>query len=309
MSAVVLKMPQKSPQLEDGHVRIANELYDALLAFPLSGKQYKVAMAVVRKTYGYGKKEDDLSASQLGALLGKMARPHITTALNELAALGVIHKRPGKYGCILGINKDYSRWGASTESVHPSSTKSVQVSQIGTCTKTVQVYGNGVVASTDSVQVDSTKTVHTKDNLPKDNQQNKDESAGADSSDDLNSPSANPEDQNQTPNPIALLPLVDGSEFGAEPQQVAEWSAAFPAVDAHGEFSRMRVWLNANLPKRPTRRGIARFIVSWLGRAQKDATNPQAFRTSRAAKTTGAPIHGNFAKQDYHAGVGDDGRF
>ena len=96
----------KSPQLEEGHIKIANELFEAIMAFPFKQTTLRVLLAVLRKTYGYGKKEDDLSASQLGALLGDMKRQHITTALNELAAMGVISKRPGKYGSLVGINKD-----------------------------------------------------------------------------------------------------------------------------------------------------------------------------------------------------------
>lgn len=153
----------KSPQLEDGHVRIANELFDAALAFPFTGRQLKVVMAIMRKTYGYGKKVDDVSASQLGNACG-LSRTHVTTTMNQLAEMCVISKSPGRYGSIVGINKDYSKWKSA-------STESVQVSQIGTSTKTGQGVPKWDSASTESVQDDSTDSVHTKDNLPKDNQQ------------------------------------------------------------------------------------------------------------------------------------------
>ena len=67
-------------------------------------------LAVLRKTEGYGKQEDDLSASQLASLCGAMSRQHVTTALNELAALNVIRKRPGRYGCVVGLNRDPAQW-------------------------------------------------------------------------------------------------------------------------------------------------------------------------------------------------------
>lgn len=313
MNAVVLHMPKKSPQVEDGHLKIANELFEAIMAFPFGKNELRVLLAVLRKTYGYGKKEDDLSASQLGALLGTMARPHITTALNVLATMGVIHKRPGKYGSIVGINKDYSKWNASTKSVqggstgtvHPTSTKSVQVYENGTYGQGATMYENRTQGCTDSVQVDSTESVHTKDNLPKDNQQK--ESADADSCDDQ-LPLLDAEPGNAPP-PVVQLPLQDGSEFLPTDSDVAGWSAAFPAVDVPGEFRRMRAWLDANKAQRKTRRGIARFVVSWLGRAQRDATNPQANRPGRNGKPQGGQIHGNFNDQDYRAGVSEDGRF
>lgn len=99
------------PQLEDGYVRVANELFDAVLAFPFSLKQQRVVLAVIRKTYGYGKKTDDMSASQIGTLCG-MSRNHVTETLNELASMGVITKRQGEYGSIVGINKRHREWAS-----------------------------------------------------------------------------------------------------------------------------------------------------------------------------------------------------
>lgn len=154
----------RTPQTEDGFARLANELLDALLRAGLSGNQWKVSMAIVRKTYGFNKTEDDLSASQI-ATMCDIARPHAATALNQLAARNIINKRPGRYGSIVGIQKDYRRWlplpgkasDACTENVHP-------------CTENVHVQ-NSYTGCTENVQFDCTENVHTKDNLPKDNHQ------------------------------------------------------------------------------------------------------------------------------------------
>ncbi|NUA26125.1 replication protein [Cupriavidus basilensis] len=180
-----------SPQLEDGYVRIANELYDAILAFPFTGREQKVVWTILRKTYGYGKKLDDISASQIGALCG-LERPHVTTTLNKLASMNVIVKRAGQFGSLIGINKNYRAWKEAGKSDVSPSTKSVQVYQIGTSgaeraglpgesaqsLSEPSFAGNGSTDSvlvpeeyaprTESVQVDSTDSVHTKDNLPKD---------------------------------------------------------------------------------------------------------------------------------------------
>ncbi|MDQ2822059.1 MAG: replication protein [Pseudomonadota bacterium] len=157
----------RTPQLEDGFVRIANELLEAILGFDFSHREQSVVLTIIRKTYGYGKKEDDISAAQIGDMCG-MARTHVTNALNLLAQRNVIIKRTGRFGSIIGIQKDHRKWisrqqlksiGASTESVQG-------------CTELVHV-PNQYVASTESVQVASTESVHTKDNLPKDNHQKK----------------------------------------------------------------------------------------------------------------------------------------
>lgn len=161
----------KSPQLEDGYIRIANELYDAIFSFPLPASMLRVLMIVVRKTYGYGKKEDDMSASQIGEMCA-MSRQHVTTALNDLAALMVIHKRPGRFGSIIGINKDYSSWIASPNLG--------QVNKSRTSPKLGQVSDIRSIASPNLGQVDSPNLGHTKDNLPKDNQQKKPPCANAD---------------------------------------------------------------------------------------------------------------------------------
>jgi phage replication O-like protein O len=97
------------PQLEDGYLRIANELFDAILSFKFTYRQIKVLMAVARKTYGYGKKSDDISASQIGEICG-LQRQHVATALVELEQLNVLFRAPGKYGTVTSINKRHSEW-------------------------------------------------------------------------------------------------------------------------------------------------------------------------------------------------------
>lgn len=109
------------PQLEDGYIRIANELFDAILHFRFTLKQQSVLLAIVRKTYGYGKKADDVSAAQIGELCG-MSRNHVTETLNELASMNVINKTPGKYGCVIGINKRHTGWKKPEKATKSAST-------------------------------------------------------------------------------------------------------------------------------------------------------------------------------------------
>lgn len=171
----------KNPQLEDGFTRIANELFEAILGFGFSGTEYAVVFAVIRKTYGYGKKEDDMSASQIGEMIGKH-RNHVTVAINELVSKCVLTKRQGSYGMILGLNKDYQNWGNkqatdSTESVLDKCTDSTEsvLDKDTASTKSVplQLVRNPLQGSTESVQVGSTKSVHTKENLSKENTKRK----------------------------------------------------------------------------------------------------------------------------------------
>lgn len=98
-----------TPQTENGFTMIANELLEAILAGGFSHREQSVIFAIIRKTYGYAKKEDDMSAAQIGALCG-VARQHVTSTLNALVARNVIAKRTGRFGMIVSIQKDYRKW-------------------------------------------------------------------------------------------------------------------------------------------------------------------------------------------------------
>lgn len=95
-----------TPQLENGFIRIANEIYEAILLHDLTGYQLKVLMAIVRKTYGYRKKQDVIALSQLTDLTG-IAKPHVSRAIHQLKDMNIV--TTGGNGEI-GINKDYKTW-------------------------------------------------------------------------------------------------------------------------------------------------------------------------------------------------------
>jgi phage replication O-like protein O len=165
-----------TPQLEDGFTRIANELFEAVLGFGFTQRQLLVLLTVLRKTYGYGKKEDDMSASQIAEICS-VGRQHVTTVLGELARMNVITKAPGQFGMIVGVNKRYGDWlpferatkvGAEL-APESDSPKSGQVSQIGTSPESGHV-PNRETSSPKLGQVDSPKSGHTKENLSKETQ-------------------------------------------------------------------------------------------------------------------------------------------
>lgn len=191
-------MPQiKSPQVEEGYTRISNELMEAMIGFGLTARQWSVLMALTRKTYGYQKKEDDVSLSQLGGLCG-LPKSHVSSTIKQLVAMNVITKKAGNYGTILSINKDYSAWNREgsanqptfcdastvTKSVTPSQSTGVVVDfktgqqvteSVTPVTESVTAEGlpNRYPEVTESVTPEVTKSVTTKENLPKENQQKK----------------------------------------------------------------------------------------------------------------------------------------
>lgn len=114
-AAVVYQIEEKRaeymgvPQVEDGFTKIANELFDALLKFDFTARQMKVAMAIIRKTYGYNKTSDELSLSQIVDLTG-ISRGNVSQAINALTAMNVVVKSGGKHANTLSINKHYKEW-------------------------------------------------------------------------------------------------------------------------------------------------------------------------------------------------------
>nr|WP_105693760.1 replication protein [Cronobacter dublinensis] len=85
--------------------RIANELLEAVIAADLTARQLKVVLAVMRKTYGFGRVLDRISNVQIAEETG-IHHTHICKAKNELIAMNVLVSS----GNQLGINKVVSDW-------------------------------------------------------------------------------------------------------------------------------------------------------------------------------------------------------
>lgn len=98
-------MERRVAQLEDGYTRLANALYDELIGADLTKNQSKVAHAICRKTYGFGKKMDRIADSQL-AELTRLPRQKVNKAKNELIAMNVILRDGNR----IGPNKEVSEW-------------------------------------------------------------------------------------------------------------------------------------------------------------------------------------------------------
>lgn len=93
---------------DNGYTRIANELLEAVMSADLTARQLKVVLAVIRKTYGFGKKLDRITNTQIAAITG-IHHTHVCTAKNEMIAMNVIVSR----GNQIGINKVVSEWDFS----------------------------------------------------------------------------------------------------------------------------------------------------------------------------------------------------
>jgi len=106
-----------NPQSENGHTDIANEILEALCKVNLSSYQNRVLMAVFRKTYGWNKKKDWISNSQIVDLTG-LKKQHVSRALSELKKRNMIIRE----GFDTSFQKDYEQWKELPKKVTVTST-------------------------------------------------------------------------------------------------------------------------------------------------------------------------------------------
>ena len=73
--------------------------------------------------------------------------------------------------------------------------------------------------------------------------------------------------------PVIQLPLNDKSLYDITQIMIDEYAELYPNVDILSELIKMKGWLIANPTRRKTKRGIARFINSWLSKEQDSSKN------------------------------------
>ena len=102
-------MTKKQPQLEDGFVRIVSELVDQFCRRNFNGAEWRVLWAVIRKTYGFNKREDVIAYSQFVKLTGLHHRA-VGRTLKALKLKNVLIVTEARVGNSYRLNKNYSDW-------------------------------------------------------------------------------------------------------------------------------------------------------------------------------------------------------
>jgi phage replication O-like protein O len=93
--------------LDDGYLRLSNTLVDKLCMTSITGRQFRVLMAIIKKTYGFNKKTDWISASQICELMNyEGASTHISADIRELKRRNIIVGE----GVRIGPNSIVSEW-------------------------------------------------------------------------------------------------------------------------------------------------------------------------------------------------------
>jgi phage replication O-like protein O len=106
-------MSKNDNQLPDKKVNnnLPSECMEALASTSLSSQESKILWAIIRKTYGWHKKEDFISLSQFSAITG-LANSHVVHTIKRLHERNIIVKIPmgNSKKCIYSLQEDFSIW-------------------------------------------------------------------------------------------------------------------------------------------------------------------------------------------------------
>ena len=106
----------KDIQIENGEfTRIHNDILGALAKSHLTGQEIRILLFLLRKTYGWNKKEDAISLSQFAEGIGIKHSQKVVSILSGLLSKKIIYRNK-KVGLIwvYGFNKHLDQWTASS---------------------------------------------------------------------------------------------------------------------------------------------------------------------------------------------------
>lgn len=171
------KQESRMAELENGYLRLANQIQDALCIVELSGREFRVLNAIVRLTYGWSKKSDRI-ANSLIADKTTLKVKHVSEAVLNLAYRNIIILRRIGQTRYIGINTNLDKWAYAK----PNCTKcpaAFPAAEVVTWVITIPEFRDGnFTPSTIPENGDnhpqkqgkgSLKTGNTKDILPKTN--------------------------------------------------------------------------------------------------------------------------------------------
>ncbi|MGM5671575.1 replication protein [Enterobacter hormaechei] len=184
-TAKVIKFPAQQPaqqenrmaDLENGYLRLANQIQDALCFVELSGREFRVLNAIVRLTYGWSKKEDRITNSLI-ADKTRLAVKHVSEAVLSLAYRNIIKMRRIGQTRYIGINTLLDSWAYTKPKcakcpvsfpVAEAVTHVITIPEIGDSKITPQTIPENRDNHPQKQGEASLKTGNTKDILPKTN--------------------------------------------------------------------------------------------------------------------------------------------
>jgi phage replication O-like protein O len=100
-----------NPQKENGYTPIANEIMEALARIRIPGEARQMLDVIIRKTYGFNKKQDQISTSQFMQATGlKRFIIHRARKRLLLSNLITVSKNANSQVITYSFQKDYKKW-------------------------------------------------------------------------------------------------------------------------------------------------------------------------------------------------------
>ncbi|GIP38600.1 hypothetical protein J31TS4_18800 [Paenibacillus sp. J31TS4] len=100
-----------SPQIDHGYTRIANEILDQTMKRKFNGTQLSLLMAIWRNTYGFQRKEHEMSIRFLAEAIGAHRNQVDRELTNLVERHVIIVVSTGKRGSrVLRFNKNHEEW-------------------------------------------------------------------------------------------------------------------------------------------------------------------------------------------------------
>ncbi len=110
------RLSKVNPQRENGNRQISSEVFEALIKASLSGGEYKIALAIIHKTWGFQKTSDTISTLQLEQMTG-LADRTVKLTIKQLKEKRIICYEQSKVRVHHGspmnefmFNKHYDTW-------------------------------------------------------------------------------------------------------------------------------------------------------------------------------------------------------
>lgn len=109
-------------EIPENSTPIIHEIIEALAKIRLSCYEFNILMAIIRKTYGWGKKEDWIAGEQLVEMTG-IAKPRCFNTLKKLKEKNIIFKN----GKNTGINKNVTEWVVLPKQIQPTTQTGIKL--------------------------------------------------------------------------------------------------------------------------------------------------------------------------------------
>jgi len=131
-----------NPQLENGHLKIANEVWEHLIVSGMSAAEIYLVMAVIRQTWGWNRKRSEISLLDFQKITRQPERT-IAYCLRLLIAKKILQKEVGGGRGISSkwsFNKNWEQWETlqPTTEIKVVKKNSAMENSVTHCSQTVQ---------------------------------------------------------------------------------------------------------------------------------------------------------------------------